>query len=111
MRTISHALTLILMLMISSCYSVKFGSRDSSAEDLDIVNNNCQNYDSEEKVYYIDTTVSSPSKFMMNDCGVCKDGLYSVEYVVRLDYILLNMITFGTCNKVDIKYVCKKKDN
>lgn len=113
MRKINYTFALILMLMLSSCYSVRFGMSDGSAVNKPIPNTDDESYYINKEYYVIDTTVNlgiTDADFMINDCSKCENGIYSVEYKVSFDYILLNLITFGSCRKVDIKYVCKKED-
>lgn len=106
------SLIAVAILSLSSCYSVRVANRSGIFERSVVPNQDVESYYTDKSFFVIDTTISTgphDPDFTIFDCDRCKNGIYSVEYEVTLGYALLNMITFGTCKKVDVKIVCIKE--
>lgn len=99
---------LLLILVLSSCYSVRIISRNGTPEPD--YSNNSPDFYKNKKVTVIDTTVRlSPidgSFSLREKCGT--SGFYSIEYRTTLGHVLLSGITLGRIRKVKVKYVCLK---
>lgn len=105
------ALTFLLLISLSSCYSVRFINKDGVPEPDPT--NNSKDFYKGKKVYTLDTTVSL--KALENEISLierCASGcFYSFEYRVTLGGVLLSGITFGKRRQIRIKYVCLKSSN
>ncbi len=101
----------IVLILCSSCYSVRMISRDGIPEPD--YTNNSQDFYRNKQVHVLDTTIrlklAEGSFSLIRECG--PTGFYSVEYRNTLGGILLSGITFGKVRKVRIKYVCLKEEN
>ncbi len=99
----------IIMLSLSSCYSVRIVNKEGTPEPDPL--NNSGNFYKGKKVHVIDTTISLKLQegefFLIERCP--SGGFYSVEYRVTFGGVLLSAITFGKKRKVKIKYVCLKE--
>lgn len=100
---------LIIMISLSSCYSVRIVNKEGTPEPDPL--NNSGNFYKGKKVHVIDTTISLKLQegefFLIERCP--SGGFYSVEYRVTFGGVLLSAITFGKKRKVKIKYVCLKE--
>lgn len=99
---------LIIMLFLTSCYSVRIMSRHGTPEPDPL--NQSGNFYKLKKVHVLDTTISL--KLHEGDfyfIEPCNSGFHSVEYRVTFGGVLLSAITFGKKRKVKIKYVCMKE--
>ncbi len=102
-------LPLFLILLFSSCYSVRLISRDGIPEPDS--SNDSPDFYKNKKVTIIDTTVRlnpvDGSFSLLEKCGT--GGFYSIEYRTTLGHVLLSGITLGKVRKVKVKYVCLKQ--
>jgi hypothetical protein len=101
----------LLVLSLTSCYSVRFISRDGVPEpDL---SNESRDFYKNKKVFVVDTTInlklSEGSFNLIRNCG--PTGFYAFEYRVSLGHVLLSGITLGRVRKVKVKYVRLKEEN
>lgn len=108
-----RSLLLIIMVMVglSSCYSVRVVSRGGVAEPD--YSNDSQDFYKNKKTHSIDTTInlklSQGSFELIRNCG--PTGFFALEYRVTLGQVLLSGITLGRVRKVKVTYVCLKEDN
>ncbi len=101
----------LIMILLSSCYSVRVMNKDAIPE-ADPLNTSGDFYKS-KKVHVIDTVITLKAQegefTLIERCPT--DGFYSFEYRVTFGGILLNTITFGSRRQVKIKYVCLKQSD
>ena len=99
----------IIMIALSSCYSVRIVNREGTPEPDPL--NNSNNFYKGKKVHVLDTTISLKLQegefYLIERCP--SGGFFSVEYRVTFGGVLLSAITFGKKRKVKIKYVCLKE--
>lgn len=102
---------IILLIFLSSCYSVRVVSRDGVPEPDPL--NTSDDFYKGKKVHVVNTTVplklQEGSFYLIEKCAA--GGFYSFEYRTTLGGILLNAITLGKRKQVKIKYVCLKQSN
>ncbi len=111
-KKLKHIFIFIILIYITSCYSVRLRTTQGVYEPDP--NNNCNCYYRNMKVNEIDTVIkidpiSKDFTLLIKDCE--SEGIVIVEYRNTLGGILLSGITFGRHRKVKIKYVCEKKSN
>ena len=101
----------VLMVFLSSCYSVRVVNRDGVPEP-DPMNTSGDFYKG-KKVHVLDTVIKlKPQESEFTLIEKClTDGFYSFEYRVTFGGVLLNTITFGRKRQVKIKYVCLKQND
>lgn len=99
---------LLLIIILSSCYSVRIISRNGTPEPDS--SNDSPDFYKNKKVTVIDTVIRlkpvEGSFSLLEKCGT--SGFYSIEYRTTLGHVLLSAITLGKCRKVKVKYVCLK---
>lgn len=102
---------LVVMMLFSSCYSVRFVNKDGIPEPDPL--NTTDGFYKGKMVHELDTTISL--KLMEGDFHLierCPSGcFYSFEYRNTLGGVLLSAITFGKRRQVKIKYVCQIESN
>lgn len=107
----SFLLSLLIMLCLSSCYSVRIVSRNGVPEPDPL--NNPDNFYKGKKLHVLDTTITlklHEGEFhLIEKCGA--GGFYSVEYRNTFGGLLLSAITLGKKRQVKVKYVCLKESN
>jgi hypothetical protein len=110
-KTRSILLTAILLIFLSSCYSVRIVSRDGVPEPNPL--NTSDDFYKGKKVHVRDTTVTLKLQegefYLIEKCA--GRGFYSFEYRVTLGGVLLNAVTLGKKRQVKIKYVCLKQSD
>ncbi len=101
----------VLLLFLSSCYSVRIVNRDGVAEPNPL--NTSGNFYKGKKVHVLDTTISMKllegEFYLIERCP--SGGFYSVEYRVTFGGVLLSAVTLGKKRQVKIKYVCLKQSD
>ncbi len=99
----------VLMIFLSSCYSVRVVNRDAVPEP-DPLNTSGDFYKG-KKVHVLDTVIRlKPQEGAFSLIEKCQSqGFYSFEYRVTFGGVLLNTVTFGRKRQVKIKYVCSKQ--
>jgi hypothetical protein len=98
-----------MMLILSSCYSVRVVNKDGIPEP-DPLNTSGDFYKG-KKVHVLDTVITlkpQEGEFTLIERCVTQ-GFYSLEYRVTFGGVLLNTVTFGRKRQVKIKYVCLKQ--
>ena len=99
-----------LVVLLSSCYSVRVVNRDAVPEPDPL--NTSDGFYKGKKVHILDTVISlklQEGEFsLIEKCT--SDGFYSFEYRATLGGVLLSAVTFGKKRQVKIKYVCLKPD-
>ena len=99
-----------LLMLLSSCYSVRVVNRDGVPEPDPL--NTSNDFYKGKKVHVLDTVISlklQEGEFsLIEKCA--SEGFYSFEYRVTFGGVLLNAVTFGKKRQVKIKYVCLKPD-
>lgn len=104
-------LTSILLVFLSSCYSVRIVSRDGVPEPDPL--NTSSGFYKGKKVNDKDTTVTLKLQegefYLIEKCA--SGGFYSFEYRVTFGGVLLNAITLGKKRQVKVKYVCLKQSD
>ena len=99
----------ILLIFLSSCYSVRIVSRDGVPEPNPL--NTSGDFYKGKNVNVIDTTITLKLQegefFLIEKCA--GGGFYSVEYRATLGGVLLSAITLGKKRQVKVKYVCLKQ--
>jgi hypothetical protein len=104
-------IAIVLMGVLSSCYSVRVVNRDAVPEP-DPLNTSGDFYKG-KKVHELDTVIrlklQEGSFSLIEKCA--SQGFYSFEYRSTLGGVLLSGITFGGRRQVKIKYVCIKQEN
>jgi len=99
----------IMLIFLSSCYSVRIVSRDGVPEPSAL--NTSDNFYKGKKVNVIDTTITlellEGEFFLIEKCT--GRGFYSFEYRSTLGGVLLSAITLGKKRQVKVKYVCLKQ--
>ena len=113
MRFIKTMLCFGIILIMASCYSVRFQVENGQWEpdDSDDVEPHYRGYNVktvEKKVVFKKLTTGA-DYFNISDCE--SGALHTVEYKSTLGGILLNVITFGRARQVKVKYVCIKEEN
>lgn len=102
-------ITLILLIFLSSCYSVRIVSRDGVPEPNPLSTSG--DFYKGKKVNVIDTTITlkltEGEFYLIEKCAA--GGFYSLEYRATLGGVLLSAITFGKKRQVKVKYVCLKQ--
>jgi hypothetical protein len=100
-----------IILIFSSCYSVRVVNKDAIPEP-DPLNTKGDFYKG-KKVHVVDTVIKlKPQEGEFSFIQRCAtDGFYSFEYRVTFGGVLLNTITFGRQRQVKIKYVCIKQSD
>jgi len=105
----SFFLASILLIFLSSCYSVRIVSRDGVPEPSAL--NTSGDFYKGKKMNVIDTTITlkllEGEFFLIENCA--GRGFYSFEYRSTLGGVLLNAITLGKKRQVKVKYVCLKQ--
>lgn len=98
-----------MLIFLSSCYSVRFVSRDGVPEP-DPLNTSGDFYKG-KKVNVIDTTITlklmEGEFYLIERCA--SRGFYSFEYRATMGGVLLSAITLGKKRQVKVKYVCLKQ--
>lgn len=98
-----------MLIFLSSCYSVRFVSRDGVPEP-DPLNTSGDFYKG-IKVNVIDTTITlklmEGEFYLIERCA--SRGFYSFEYRATMGGVLLSAITLGKKRQVKVKYVCLKQ--
>ena len=101
----------VLLIFLSSCYSVRVINKDGIPEP-DPLNTSGDFYKG-KKVHVLDTVISlkiQEGEFsLIERCP--SGGFYSLEYRATFGGVLLNAITFGRKRQVKIKYVCLKQSD
>jgi hypothetical protein len=101
----------VLMVFLSSCYSVRVVNRDAVPEP-DPLNTSGDFYKG-KKVHVLDTVIrlklQEGSFSLIEKCA--SQGFYSFEYKATFGGVLLSAVTFGGRRQVKIKYVCIKQDD
>jgi hypothetical protein len=104
-------LTSVLLVFLSSCYSVRIVSRDGVPEPNPI--NTSGDFYKGKNVNVIDTTITLKLQegefYLIEKCAA--GGFYSFEYRVTFGGVLLNAITLGKKRQVKVKYVCLKQSD
>ncbi len=111
MKTLQFLLCFCAIVVLSSCYSVRFqveqGQWDpaENQQDPDYAGYN---------VHTLDTVIkrkitTGPHYFNIPNCE--SQALHTVEYRTTFGGLLLNVVTFGRKKKVKIKYVCIKENS
>ena len=99
----------ILLIVLSSCYSVRIVSRDGVPEPSAL--NTSADFYKGKKMNVIDTTITlklmEGEFFLIENCA--GRGFYSFEYRATLGGVLLSAITLGKKRQVKVKYVCLKQ--
>ena len=99
----------ILIIFLSSCYSVRIVSRDGVPEPSAL--NTSDDFYKGKKMNVIDTTITlklmEGEFFLIENCS--GGGFYSFEYRSTLGGVLLSAITLGKKRQVKVKYVCLKQ--
>ena len=105
----SFALTLLIALLLSACYSVRIINKEGIPEP-DPLNASAGFY-KEKKIHVLDTVISlKPLEGEFTLIERCPSGgCYSFEYRVTFGGVLLSAITFGKKRQVKVKYVCLKQ--
>jgi hypothetical protein len=103
------AATISLIVLLSSCYSVRIVNRDGVPEP-DPMNTSGDFYKG-KKVHVVDTVITlKPQEGEFSLIEKCPaQGFYSLEYRATFGGVLLNAVTFGRKRQVKIKYVCLKQ--
>ncbi|MDY8135878.1 hypothetical protein [Aquimarina sp. 2201CG5-10] len=118
-RFFASLLTIGVLLLFSSCYSVRLTSTKGAPmpcqAGIDCPEDK-SNYYRDKMVIVLDTVVKAGAT--IDDIGLrvqrenCESGkLFSVEYKNTFGGALLYLVTFGSKRKVKIKYVCMKPEN
>mgnify|MGYP001803355493 FL=1 len=100
-----------LILMMSSCYSIRFQVENGQWEPADTEREDAY---AGYNVYELDTIVTrklTTGEHYFNISNCPTGALHTVEYRSTFGGILLNAITFGRKKKVSIKYVCIKENS
>ena len=101
----------IVLILLSSCYSVRVVNRDGVAENDP--ENMSDDWYRGKKVHKLDTTISlkllEGEFFLLEKCP--SGCFFSFEYRVTFGSVLLSGVTFGKKRRVKIKYVCQKESN
>lgn len=104
-------LTSIILVFLSSCYSVRIVSRDGVPEPNPI--NTSDDFYKGKNVNVIDTTITLKLQegefYLIEKCAA--GGFYSFEYRATFGGVLLNAITLGKKRQVKVKYVCLKQSD
>ena len=99
----------ILLVILTSCYSVRIVSRDGVPEPNPL--NTSGDFYKGKNVNVIDTTITLKLQegefYLIEKCGA--RGFYSFEYRSTLGGVLLSAITLGKKRQVKVKYVCLKQ--
>ena len=99
----------ILLVFLSSCYSVRIVSRDGVPEPNPL--NTSGDFYKGKMVNVIDTTVTLKLQkgqfYLIEKCAA--GGFYSFEYRATFGGVLLSAITVGKKRQVKVKYVCLKQ--
>ena len=111
-KKIKSFLPVIFVLLLTSCYSVRFTTSQGVPEPDP--NNDCECYYRNMKVHQLDTviTIGALDKdftMLLKNCG--SGAIAIVEYQNTFGGLLLSAVTFGKKRKVKIKYVCDKTSN
>ncbi|MGQ1786764.1 MULTISPECIES: hypothetical protein [unclassified Saccharicrinis] len=101
-----------IILLMTSCYSIRFRTTQGVPEPDP--NNDCECYYRNMKVHELDTviTIGAMDKDFTMLLKNCKSGSIAiVECRNTFGGVLLSGITLGKKRKVKIKYVCDKNSN
>ena len=102
-------ITGILIIFLSSCYSVRVVNRDGVPEPDPL--NTSDDFYKGKKVQLLDTAITLKALegefFLIERCP--SGSFYSFEYRATLGGVLLNAVTLGKKHQVKIKYVCSKQ--
>lgn len=115
MRQIKFFLLIIIISILTSCYSVRLRN-ENGAPQLDPFSNR-DDYYRGMSVIKIDTVIdmkltSKDFTYLIKQNDSCQSGkLNIVEYRNTFGGLLLSAITFGRKRKVNITYVCEKPKN
>ena len=105
-----NLLATLLIVFLSSCYSVRIVNKDGIWEPDPL--NTSNNFYKGKKVHVLDTTISlkllEGEFYLIERCA--SGSFYSLEYRVTFGGVLLSAVTFGKKRQVKIKYVCSKAD-
>lgn len=107
MKMKTSLLSLFLLLLLQSCYSVRIASKHA-IPDPNVVPTG-EGYWRDKKMYMLDTTVKLKiveDKATLLD--LCPDGFHTLEYRVTLGHVLLSGVTLGKVKKVKVKCNCVK---
>jgi len=109
-KSLSGAL-LLITLITSSCYTVRFKVANSIPEPFP---NHLENVYRDLRVYTCDTTVrinmlNKDFTMLVKTCP--SGGLAIVEYRNTFGGVLLSAITLGRVRQIRVKYVCTKVQN
>lgn len=111
-KWIKSLLPVIFVLLLTSCYSIRF--RTSQGVPEPDPNNDCECYYRNMKVHQLDTviTIGALDKDFTMLLKNCNSGAIAiVECRNTFGGLLLSAVTFGKKRKVKIKYVCDKTSN
>lgn len=104
-----------LMVLLHSCYSVRFVSINGD-EQPDPLSERTDYYRDME-VVELDTVITAKVttqdiNYLIKETSACKSGkLHTIEVRNTFGAVLLSAITFGRKRKVKIKYVCQLQTN
>ena len=109
--SIALALLLLMVLIISGCYSVTIASKHAIPEPDDL-HESRGFYQGKEIVEVKENLkLSLADNYVVRWDSLGNRGFHSVEYRVTLGDVLLNTITFGKVRKMRVIYVPEKEQN
>ena len=101
---------LLWFLCMTSCYSVRVVSKHGIPEPDPT--NDTFGFFNGKQVHHLDTTVRKSvfegDLMALEQCG--NSGFFAIEYRTTLGDIILSGITFGSKNRIRVKYVCLKEE-